>query len=140
MQIRLQKNPNSSCFIPLQETEYDFTQAPQLQVEILYKYECLYRSEAKLERNYVLFDGAGNERAPKTGTAYLFAAESSTVEFTSEDGLCQLSHPGQLYQINLSEVSAAAVDGTEISADAATEAQFRHHTSQRRVNGVQIVE
>ena len=129
-----------SRFIPLQETEYDFTQAPQLQVEILYKHECLYRSEAKLERNYVLFDGAGNERAPKTGNAYLFASESSTVEFTGEDGIYQLSHPGQLYRINLSEVAAVAVDSTEIFADAVTAAQFRHHTSQKRVSGVRIVE
>ena len=129
-----------SRFIPLQETEYDFTQAPQLQVEILYKHECLYRSEAKLERNYVLFDGAGNERAPKTGNTYLFASESSTVEFTGEDGIYQLSHPGQLYRINLSEVAAVAVDSTEIFADAVTAAQFRHHTSQKRVSGVRIVE
>ena len=129
-----------SRFIPLQETEYDFSQEPQVRVEILYKHDCLYRSEAKLERSYVLFDEAGNERIPKAGAAYLFAAELSTVEFIGEDGIYQLTHPGQLYRINLSEVAAAAVDGAEIFADAATASQFRHHTSQRRVSGVRIVE
>lgn len=129
-----------SRFIALQETEYDFTQPPQLQAEILYRHECLYRSEGKLERDYILFDGAGNERTPKAGAAYLFAAGPAAVSFTGGDGFCQLPHPGQLYRINLSEVAAAAVDGTEIFADAATASQFRHHTSQRRVNGVQIVE
>src|SRR5699024_4587112 len=63
-----------------------------------------------------------------------------TVEFTGEDGIYQLSHPGQLYRINLSEVAAVAVDSTEIFADAVTAAQFRHHTSQKRVSGVRIVE
>ena len=129
-----------SRFIPLQEMAYDFSTAPHLQVEILYKNQTLYRSETKLDRNYILFDASGNERTPKTGTAYLFTSETSSVESTGEDGLYQLPHPGQLYRINLSAAASVAVDGVEIFADAATASQFRHHTSQRRISGLRIVE
>lgn len=129
-----------SRFIPFQEMEYDFSAAPHLQVEIQYKNQTLYRSEAKLDRNYILFDASGNERTPKTGTAYLFASGASSVESACEDGIYQLPHPGQLYRINLSAAASVAVDGVEIFADDATASQFRHHTSQRRISGLRIVE
>lgn len=128
-----------SRIIPLKETNFDFSQPPQLYAEILYKGEMIYQSGNKLKCNYVLFDSSGNDRTPKHGTAYLFACETSGIDFSGDDGVYQCPYPGQLYRINLDEVSAVAVDGTEIFADISVTSQFRHHTSRRRISGLHAV-
>ena len=128
-----------SCIIPLQKTNFDFLQAPQLSVEIQYNGENIYQSGNKLKRKYVLFDSTGNEHIPKQGTAYLFTSEISNVDFSGEDGVYQCPYPGQLYRINLNEVSSVAVDGREIFADTSITLKFRHHTSLHRIKGLRAV-
>lgn len=129
-----------SRFISLQEAQYHFSEPLQIQVVITYGGEVLYQSDSKLTRNYILFDAAGNECTPKDTIAYLFASDAASVEFKGEDGFYQLPHPGQLYQINMSEVSSIAVDGNEIFADTATTSRFRHYASGHHVDGLRVVD
>ncbi|RAY88425.1 hypothetical protein DK853_55600, partial [Klebsiella oxytoca] len=49
-------------------------------------------------------------------------------EFSQEEGVFQLAHPGQLYRLDLGEASSVAVDGREIFAGPAVSTQFRRHT------------
>lgn len=116
-----------SCFLPLREMNFDFTALPRLQVEILYQEKTLYDSGQKLERDFLLFDSSGNDRPAKTGWVFLFAGGASSVEFSREEEVRQLSHPGQLYWLELGETSSVAVDGREVFAGAETSAQFRRH-------------
>lgn len=111
-----------SCFIPLSETAFDFSQAPALRVKIEYGGEVLYESGRKLHCNYVVFDETGSCRLPKSGIAYLFAGDTSSVFFEGDSGAFRSNHPGQLYRLNLSEVTSVAVDGEElfVSETAAT--------------------
>ena len=117
-----------SRFLPLRETSFDFSAPPRLQAEILYMGKPLYHSGQKLERDYLLFDASGGDRTVKAGRAHLFAGDGSDVEFSQEEGVFQLAHPGQLYRLDLGEASSVAVDGREIFAGPAVSTQFRRHT------------
>ena len=116
-----------SRFLPLRDTNFNFNAPPRLRVEILYLDKPLYSSGQKLEREYLLFDPAGNDRPAKTGRVFLFAGGASDVEFSQEEGILQLPHPGQLYRLELNDSSTVAVDGREVFAGAETSAQFRRH-------------
>lgn len=126
-----------SRFIALQDTAYNFSADPMLTAEIEYLGEKLYQSGKKLQRQYILFDATGNDRMPKSGSAFLFASDGKEIEFTGDSGIYQCGHRGQLYRINLGEVSSVSIAGAEIFADEATASHFRHHTSIRRVDGIQ---
>ena len=125
-----------SCFLPLRDTAFDFNESPRLQVEILYLDEILYSSGQKLERDYLIFDASGGDRTVKTGRAYLFAGNGADVEFSQEEGVFQLSHPGQLYRLDLGETSSVAVNGQEVFSGAEVSSQFRRHTVPRCVRGL----
>lgn len=129
-----------SRFIPLEDMDYDFSLRPDLYAEIEYMGETLYQSGNKLRREYVLFDATGNDHLPKNGAAYLFTGTQEIVEFSGEDGVYRYPCPGQLYRIQMEEISSAAFNGLEIFADEMTASQFRHHTSIRRVNGLHVLE
>ena len=119
-----------SLFIPFEEMSYDFSNTPAIRVEIHYDGELLYNSAEKLYRQYILLDASGAERTPHCGTIYLFASNLQEVTFPDDtDGIYSYPYPGQLYRINLDEVSSAAIDGREVFVCASTAAQFRHHTS-----------
>ena len=122
-----------SLFIPFEEMSYDFSNTPAIRVEIHYDGELLYNSAEKLYRQYILLDASGAERTPHCGTIYLFASNLQEVTFPDDtDGIYSYPYPGQLYRINLDEVSSAAIDGREVFVCASTAAQFRHHTSLRK--------
>lgn len=128
-------------FIPFEETTYDFSCAPTIRVDIHYDGESLYNSAEKLYRGYILLDAAGIERTIPNGTIYLFTGNSQEVSFPDDtDGVYSYPYPGQLYRINLDEVSSAAVDGREIFVNASTAAQFRHHTSIRKATSAQVIQ
>lgn len=129
-----------SYFIPLSETSFDFTQAPDLRVEIEYLDEVLYESGRKLRCNYIVFDDIGNCRVPKRGMAYVFTGENSAVDFDGEEGVLQCNHPGQLYRVNLSQVMSVAVDGEELFVNQTAAGSIRHHSSIRRVQFVHACE
>ena len=75
----------------------------------------------------------GQKELPHCGTIYLFASNLQEVTFPDDtDGIYSYPYPGQLYRINLDEVSSAAIDGREVFVCASTAAQFRHHTSLRK--------
>lgn len=126
-----------SRFIALEDTDYNFSTDPNLTAEIEYLGDKLYQSGKKLERQYILFDAAGNDRMPKSGSAFLFASDEKEIEFADDSGIYQCGHRGQLYRINLGEVSSVAIAGVEVFADEATASHFRHHTSVRRVDCIQ---
>lgn len=129
-----------SLFIPSEEMSYDFSNTPAIRVEIHYDGELLYNSAEKLYRQYILLDASGAERTPHCGTIYLFASNSQEVTFPDDtDGIYSYPYPGQLYRINLDEVSSAAIDGREIFVCASTAAQFRHHTSLRKAVSAQVI-
>ena len=129
-----------SRFIPFEEMSYDFSNPPAIRVEIHYDGELLYNSVEKLYRQYILLDASGTERTPHCGTIYLFASNSQEVTFPDDtDGIYSYPYPGQLYRINLDEVSSAAIDGREIFVCASTAAQFRHHTSLRKAASAQVI-
>lgn len=129
-----------SLFIPFEEMSYDFSNTPAIRVEIHYDGELLYNSAEKLYRQYILLDASGAERTPHCGTIYLFASNSQEVTFPDDtDGIYSYPYPGQLYRINLDEVSSAAIDGREIFVCASTAAQFRHHTSLRKAVSAQVI-
>ena len=129
-----------SCFIPFEEMSYDFSNTPAIRVEIHYDGELLYNSAEKLYRQYILLDASGAERTPHCGTIYLFASNLQEVTFPDDtDGIYSYPYPGQLYRINLDEVSSAAIDGREIFVCASTAAQFRHHTSLRKAVSAQVI-
>ena len=87
-----------------------------------------------------MLDASGAERTPHCGTIYLFASNSQEVTFPDDtDGIYSYPYPGQLYRINLDEVSSAAIDGREIFVCASTAAQFRHHTSLRKAVSAQVI-
>lgn len=129
-----------SCFFPLEKTEYDFTLSPQLIVDISYKNEGIFQSGTALKRNYILFDAAGKDKSPKSGIAYLFASEVAVVEAPDYDGLYQCPHPGQLYRINLGEVSTLTINGTEAFVDGSASSQMRHHTSRQHLDKLHILD
>ena len=119
-----------SRFIPFEEMSYDFSNTPAIRVEIHYDGELLYNSAEKLYRQYILLDASGAERTPHCGTIYLFASNLQEVTFPDDtDGIYSYPYLGQLYRINLDEVSSVAIDGREIFVCASTAAQFRHHSS-----------
>lgn len=129
-----------SRFIPFKEMSYDFSNTPAIRVEIHYDGELLYNSAEKLYRQYILLDASGAERTPHCGTIYLFASNLQEVTFPDDtDGIYSYPYPGQLYRINLGEVSSAAIDGREIFVCASTAAQFRHHTSLRKAVSAQVI-
>ena len=129
-----------SRFIPFEEMSYDFSNPPAIRVEIHYDGELLYNSAEKLYRQYILLDASGAERTPHCGTIYLFASNLQEVTFPDDtDGIYSYPYPGQLYRINLDEVSSAAIDGREIFVCASTAAQFRHHTSLRKAASAQVI-
>ncbi len=129
-----------SLFIPFEEMSYDFSNTPAIRVEIHYDGELLYNSAEKLYRQYILLDASGAERTPHCGTIYLFASNLQEVTFPDDtDGIYSYPYPGQLYRINLDEVSSAAIDGREIFVCASTAAQFRHHTSLRKAVSAQVI-
>lgn len=129
-----------SRFIPFEEMSYDFSNTPAIRVEIHYDGEILYNSAEKLYRQYILLDASGAERTPHCGTIYLFASNLQEVTFPDDtDGIYSYPYPGQLYRINLDEVSSAAIDGREIFVCASTAAQFRHHTSLRKAVSAQVI-
>ena len=129
-----------SRFIPFEEMSYDFSNTPAIRVEIHYDGELLYNSAEKLYRQYILLDASGAERTPHCGTIYLFASNLQEVTFPDDtDGIYSYPYPGQLYRINLDEVSSAAIDGREIFVCASTAAQFRHHTSLRKAVSAQVI-
>jgi hypothetical protein len=129
-----------SLFIPFEEMSYDFSNTPAIRVEIHYDGELLYNSAEKLYRQYILLDASGAERTPHCGTIYLFASNLQEVTFPDDtDGIYSYPYPGQLYRINLDEVSSAAIDGREVFVCASTAAQFRHHTSLRKAVSAQVI-
>ena len=129
-----------SRFIPFEEMSYDFSNTPAIRVEIHYDGELLYNSVEKLYRQYILLDASGTERTTHRGTIYLFASNLQEVTFPDDtDGIYSYPYPGQLYRINLDEVSSAAIDGREIFVCASAAAQFRHHTSLRKAVSAQVI-
>ena len=117
-----------SRFLPLQDTTFDFGAPPRLRAEITYLGNTIYDSGRKLERAFLLFDPSGSDRAVKAGRVFLFAGSTSGVEFSREEDVLRLSHPGQLYRLELRADSSVAVDGREVFAGAEVSAQFRRHT------------
>lgn len=117
-----------SRFLPLKDTRYGFSAPPRLRAEITYLDKGIYDSGQKLERDYLLFDASGSDRAVKTGRAFLFAGSGTDVEFSQEEGILQLPHPGQLFRVDLDETSSAALNGRESFAGSEASAQFRWHT------------
>lgn len=115
-----------SRFLPLRDTAFNFSAPLHLRAEITYLDKSIYDSGQKLERDFLLFDPSGNDRAVKTGRAFLFAVDASDVAFTQEEVL-QLRHPGQLYRLELRADSSVAVDGREVFAGSEASAQFRRY-------------
>ena len=119
---------------------YDFSNTPDIRVEIHYDEELLYNSAQKLYSQYILLDASGTERTTHHGIIYLFASNSQEVTFPDDTvGIYSSPYPGQLYRIKLDEVSSAAIDGREIFVCASTAAQFRHHTSLRKAASAQVI-
>lgn len=118
-------------FLPLDAMRYDFSRPPELCAEVEYGGALLYRSGEELYRRWLMFDGSGNLRTPKSGEAWLFAGDGQEVSVTGGDAV-RCDFPGQLYRMRIGGVSRLVVDGQE--AFSASVSAFRHHTSQRRVN------
>ena len=114
-------------FFPLDEIGYDFSDSSEIRLEIDYLGEALYRSGERLSRPYIFFDDNGNEqpRPPETGSVWLFTGSGAFVAFDNEDGAYQAPGAGQLFRINLGEVSAVTVDGREIFANRTALSRFR---------------
>lgn len=123
-----------SCFIPLKATSFDFTQSPDMRVDIQYGGTTLYNSDQKLYRKYIIFDSSGNEHSIRRGTAYLFAPNTMDISFADDtEGVYYCTHPGQMYRINLDEVLAVAVEGHEIFTNASNATKIRHYSSVKKV-------
>lgn len=122
-----------SRFLPLRDTNFDFHALPCVRAEITYMDKVIYDSGQKLERDYLLFDASGSDRTVRTGRAFLFTGNSSNVEFSQEEGILQLSHPGQLFRLDLTGISSLTVDGREVFVGPEASAQFRRHTVPRCV-------
>ena len=122
-----------SRFLPLRDTNFDFHAPPCVRAEITYMDKVIYDSGQKLERDYLLFDASGSDRTVRTRRAFLFTGNSSNVEFSQEEGILQLSHPGQLFRLDLTGISSLTVDGREVFVGPEASAQFRRHTVPRCV-------
>lgn len=118
-------------FLSFDSMPYDFTLPPELRVEVEYMGGLLYRSGEELRRRWLIFDEAGNQRTPKTGTAWIFTSEGQEVSITGGDAV-RCDFPGQLWRMDMGSVSRLGVDGREIFSVSVS--RFRHHTSQRRVH------
>ena len=133
-QGELQVTGNDLClttrsrFLSLREINFDFNAPPRIQAEILYMGGTIYDSGQKLVRDYLLFDSSGSDRTVRTGRAFLFTGNGSSVEFSNEDEVLLLAHPGQLFRLELSESSSVAVDGREVFAGTEVSTRFRQHT------------
>ena len=141
-QNELQVTGNDLClttksrFLPLRETNFDFNAPPYLRAKIRYMDKKIYDSGQKLERDYLLFDSFGSDRTVKAGRAFLFAGTGASVEFSQEDGVLRLPHPGQLYRLNLTGTSSLTVDSREVFVGQEASVQFRRHTVPRCVRGL----
>ena len=141
-QNELQVTGNDLClttksrFLPLRETNFDFNAPPSLRAKITYMDKVIYDSGQRLERDYLLFDPSGSDRAVRSGRAFLFAGNGADVAFSQEEGMRQLSHPGQLYRLDLTGTSSLTVDGREVFVGVEVSAQFRRHTVPRCLRGL----
>ena len=125
-------------FIPLEDTDLDFSEDLNIQAEIEYENEILYTSSEKLHRTVICFDPAGNERAVRSGIATLFAADSQEFFFSDETGVTMENHAGQLYRVNLGIVGAVTANGMEVFADEEQANKPRLHPSVRPVQGIEL--
>lgn len=126
--------------IPLVDTKMNFDASFAFHGQISYMGNIIYDSSHKLHRKYIIFDVRGNERTVKSGSAFLFAGNAESIEFAGDSGVFQIvSHPGQLYKINLDEVASVAIDGVEIFTDDKMATQFRSHASKNPVNGLSAI-
>lgn len=125
-------------FLPLKETEIDFSANLDICAEIEYAGESLYTSGSKLIRKYILFDYSGAERDVRKGMAYLFANESCCFDFFNDEDVLQENHPGQLLRLNLDQVGAVTINGTEIFADEQQAGKLRLYPSRRPINSFWI--
>ena len=124
------------CFVPLEDTAFDFTQPVQICGEIEYLGERLFSSGKNLYREFICFDPSGNERTVKSGILYLFANQTQEVAFLKDSDVYMEEHKGQLYRVNLSEVGTITVDGKEIFADKQNKGQLRLYPSIQAVKGI----
>lgn len=122
--------------IQLADTDIDFDAPLAVRGQISYMGNDIYNSSRKLYRQNLIFDAHGNERTVKSGSVFLLVENTVSVEFTGDAGVFQLPHPGQLFKINLDEVTSVAIDGIELFADDKMAAQFRSHASRNPVDGL----
>ena len=117
-------------FLPLDETRYDFNLPPDVRVEIEHMGALLYRSGEELRRHWLMFDETGNPRRPKSGAAWIFAANGQDISISGDAVRCDF--PGQLWRFRVEDVSLLRVDGQEIFS--ASVSRFERQTSVRRVD------
>ena len=126
-----------SVFVPLDQTEADFSRALEIRGEIEYLGKTLYTSGERLYRSFLVFDMNGMERTPKSGTVFLFADETKNIQIEEDDGVFFVSdHPGQLFRLNLSEIGSLAVDGMEVFADEHHAGKVSIYSKTRPVQGI----
>lgn len=125
-------------FVPLEETDLDFSKELEICVSIHYLGRELFNSAEKLHRDVVCFDSEGMERAPKKGIAFLFAADSQEFYFSDESAVTMENHLGQLYRVNLGTVGTVTANGMEVFADEEQTNKPRLYPSFRPVQGIEL--
>ena len=125
-------------FLPLNETQADFSKSLRLCGEIEYLDDTIYSSGSKLYRDVLCFDTGGNERNVKSGIIYLFSDENREFDFADEDSVTMEDHEGQLYRVNLDTVGTITVDGSELFADEQISGKARLYPSPRPVGGIEL--
>ena len=125
-------------FVPLEDTDFDFSGALEIRVSIHYLGRELFNSAEKLHRNIVCFDPDGIERTPKKGIAYLFAANIQEFYFSDESAVTMENHAGQLYRVNFGAVGTVTANGMEVFADEEQANKPRLYPSARPAQGIEL--
>ncbi len=125
-----------SLFLPLQDTDLNFSEPFDISLRITCGGEDLYASGEKLRRQWILFDSQGRERRPAKGDAFLLLPEQARAVFPEDSDVYREPHPGQLLNFSLDSTDSASVDGVEIFAVRETAASFRRYTSEKPLPGL----
>lgn len=128
-------------FIPLENTDCDFSEKLELEAEIIdMNGKELYCSKDKLKCINLLFDKDGNfkDNFTKFGEGYLFTSNNVDVEFRGNYQAYKHIHEGQLYDIDTAFIDSIAIDGKEIFANNNVSSNFRHHTSKKPISNILV--
>lgn len=113
-------------------------QALTLRVQIDLDENTLFDSLDRLHRQFVFFSHTGSEIRPdiqKSGQAYLFARDGAELASLGLEEAYQLSHPGQLLEVQMDSLQDLRIDGVEVFLQTADKETLRVYPSHSRIQG-----